>query len=937
MRTNESDATGRKGILAVLRQFEDIGWGPIENKHQDLGTDLYIQVRDRGFELGVVTGAQVKTGSSYFGSSCTDADKPEGWWYAESDKRHFDYWKTHALPHLLVLHDLDANTSYWVHVVPDAVVDTGKGAKILVPAANTLDAAHLGALHAVASTGRPRVPLEGTAWAGGLPTSSADRFRFALIAPRLIAPSRSAPVPEDLGPERVLAMMALARFHEIESHQPASGPLIKAKNDLIPSFETAASSENWRWRFVAAFESRIRDGDIRLLKQAVETADAPDRKAAATVALVAALIEDGAHGDAINYLTTALGADDLAPVDHAWLCLQRARAALELTDLQNARADADSVLGIRDRAPNDVTASAIDGAARALIFTTAAWEPKDFGSVIQGADTEVSWWRAQTALGGLEAVTERTFKEWALDTSTSISASDDANNLLYVAALAAGHAGDHGAWRHLSTFLAQDTLLRFDTNADVVAVAQALTHLRRIGADKQLKQALVRLANAGPCRAITAAADDLDFGRSTYTTVVADLALVQHGGDLFSVDAAKASVEWLADSFDNPTQLAKLSAARKFDLHAQILETLAGLMKTVPEAVADFVVARLPAADLDAALHPLQIAQWTSLLRGLPRAVWTEERVEKLLGSALPAHDDPMRYPILGVAKDRAPAARAAIEHEIEDGSLRALIAANYVHDLDGGLLDKVRDVLRKQVAELRAEAAEGTSMSFGSLDPAYVLGVIVLGHPSEDDADCLADLLADSQVSRSRKHGLLQLIAGRPVEFRKIFRDRLLPVVDLTAQSTSSYAPLFNVDTTGETVFIREVLRAKEPEFGQAFSQLLAGSEDQRMWAAHLAAQAPGEQYVAALLTLAHDRNPLVRAQAAGGLARLAVTNRGGEVVLAAVADAVTDPGRAAPIAVASELGAPENLNPELKEHRTVLLTHPSAAVRTRVNGQHA
>jgi hypothetical protein len=83
-------------------------------------------------------------------------------------------------------------------------------------------------------------------WAGGLPASSADQLRFALIAPRLIAPSRSAPFPADLGPERVVAMMAQARFHEIASYQPSSVPLIKAKKHLIPSFEDAASSEDWR-------------------------------------------------------------------------------------------------------------------------------------------------------------------------------------------------------------------------------------------------------------------------------------------------------------------------------------------------------------------------------------------------------------------------------------------------------------------------------------------------------------------------------------------------------------------------------------------------------------------------------------------------------------------------------------------------------------------
>jgi hypothetical protein len=287
---------------------------------------------------------------------------------------------------------------------------------------------------------------------------------------------------------------------------------------------------------------------------------------------------------------------------------------------------------------------------------------------------------------------------------------------------------------------------------------------------------------------------------------------------------------------------------------------------------------------------------------------------------------------MLGVAKWEEPAARGAIEADVAKGSLQALLAANYVHDLDGALLNEVRDTLRQQIAERRADAAKGTQRSIGGLDPAHVLGVILLSHPSDEDATCLADLLADQDVSRASKQGLLQLIANRPTEFRPLFGDRLLPVVDLAAQSSGVVPvtdPLFNPDTTGEAVFIRETLRAQEPEFGNAFSLLVGGSDEQRMWAAHLVAQNQGEQYAPALLTLVHDQKPLVRAQAAGGLARLAVRGRGGEVVLRAVVQAAADPGRAAPIAVASELGSAETLSIELEELRATLTAHPSAAVR--------
>lgn len=38
-------------------------------------------------------GAQVKTGPSYFNSPKKDADGTiTGWWFAEDDREHFDYW-----------------------------------------------------------------------------------------------------------------------------------------------------------------------------------------------------------------------------------------------------------------------------------------------------------------------------------------------------------------------------------------------------------------------------------------------------------------------------------------------------------------------------------------------------------------------------------------------------------------------------------------------------------------------------------------------------------------------------------------------------------------------------------------------------------------------------------------------------------------------------
>ena len=454
-----------------------------------------------------------------------------------------------------------------------------------------------------------------------------------------------------------------------------------------------------------------------------------------------------------------------------------------------------------------------------------------------------------------------------------------------------------------------------------------LTMLRQAGARDPLKQACGRVANDGPCRAITIAADTLDFKKSTATTIFADLAMVTQAGDLFSLDAANRCLEWLTAEIDDTTSLLRLTFTRGIDPEVELLEAIGGLTHMLPNTIAQFVVDRLPQARLEG--RPLQIERWRHLLRDIPREAWTPDRVDRLVAGGLPDAEYPLRFEILGIARAHLPAAQLAIEEELRKGSLQALVAANYVHDLDGSLLTTVRARLREMIEKTRSDAAQG-SVSHGGLDPGYVLGVIVITHSSEEDVAELVGLLMDTAVPGSNKQSLLELMAARAEKFRALIGDRLLDVVATAAEPSGEHAgSFFARDTTGEAAFITEVLRATEPEFGLAFSKLLAGNATQRKWAARLAANAPDDSYVTAIVTLARDRDPFVRQQAAAGLARLAIAGRGGQIVRSALREAASDPGRAAPLALAAELGVTEQLPDDLRSLRMSLVDHPSALVR--------
>jgi Domain of unknown function (DUF4365) len=377
-----------------------------------------------------------------------------GWWYYEPDARHFDDWVRHGLPHLLLLHDLEARVSYWVHVTGGAVVSTGKGYKILVPRAQTVDAEHRDELLAVAARGKPVISLEGSAWtapAAGI--GPARLLRYAVMAPRLVAPHPNAGISSPIGPEQAVAMFLQCRPQYYERFAHA--------HSAVPSVEQAAGSRVWSWRFAAAVARLVTDGATDAFLPLVADAPSPDRRAAACVLAACALMNDDSHDEAIEVLTTHV--DSMTPVDHAWLLVQRARARAEIGQVELARQDAVQAQRSLVGDPDDVTASAIGGAAALLLFTTADWGTKDLDKVIIASDTTVAWWRSQTISYGLVDGISRTFKRWAEDESVSFGGEDVANNRLLSAKLNADVTGDHQAWRTSGSLLARHNLSRLLT------------------------------------------------------------------------------------------------------------------------------------------------------------------------------------------------------------------------------------------------------------------------------------------------------------------------------------------------------------------------------------------------------------------------------------------------------------------------------------------
>jgi hypothetical protein len=389
----------------------------------------------RLFDLGLIVGAQVKAGSSWFSEPATDESGAlVGWWFRDSDRRHVDAWLRHSVPHIVVLHNPEAQVSYWAHVTPEAVVGTGKGAKLLVRIDCTIDQERRDDLLRVAAAKRLGGSWEGSAWAGGTAIAPSALLRHAMLVPRLIAPHRNSGHRDPISAAQGIALVVSARLADLRAFGEAHAE--------VPSLDELLNSSDWTWRLVGALFRRVTTEDRRPLVDVVPEAPRSSTQCAAVVAAASAMIEDGLPDQAHLLLAEALTNDTHDPVNHAWLSAQRCRALIELGNLAEARDLAAQIQVLGATHAGDPTATAIAGAAGSMLFSASGWGQVEVGKVLTGADTIATWWRAQSLARGLTDLAEREFRSWAPDNALRFSNADEANNQLLSAGLTASLTGD---------------------------------------------------------------------------------------------------------------------------------------------------------------------------------------------------------------------------------------------------------------------------------------------------------------------------------------------------------------------------------------------------------------------------------------------------------------------------------------------------------------
>jgi hypothetical protein len=916
IRSAETSDIGNLGEATAVKAFASLGWPATPTTAaQDMGTDMLIAARDRHFHRGEYLGAQVKSGKSNLDFPISAEDGEHIGWWVEVTAKHANYWIDNALPHILVLYDHTTDLCHWANLTKETITSTGKGRKVKVSVAQIVAPGQIEELLTVAATARAAVPLEGTAWTGAAPKAPTDHLRFALIAPRLMAPHPNSGAAPDT-PAEAVALLMQARADQV---WPLGSP-----HKAVPSRREAATHDLWAWQFVAALADWLTTDNAPEFKALRREAGSIHERVAVTAVIAHCHMAAGDPESARALLQEEIDADEMAPVDHAWLHLQLARANQELADLDEARRAVTLSLAIGATQRHDVTATAIRGVAAAILFDISALGENDIASTIRYNDTAVAWWRSQTAYRGTVALTETVFDR-AVGHEASGHDGVTANNQLFAASIQAGVLGSHGQWRHLSGLLARQKFIDPKTR-DASALADSLGALRRAGADRAAGRATWWVVTNGPADAVATATRGIDLAYSTSSSIVADLTMLRVAADVVDEATAMAAADWLEDALEDPARLQALTHRMAYDPQQWIAEQLEGIFQAMPRDGAERAVRAIERHGDGFGI--LAARSWARVLSAIPPGAWTAEQGARLASLSSDFDEDELVAAVAFVGQAFDPAARAPLLDLVRADRIWAL---NYINDLGAlasDIADELRSICMARVDKDRAAERDHT-LSRGWARPLDGLVALTLAHPSDAAWEAVQRAIVDPVMPAwYKKSAIARLATGRESIDRPLRASLAVAVRAAGKAPPSDRWRADDADLTGEVVYASIVLDKSTDQAPSEIGRLAGGGVWHRRLAARLANDV-GD--IASLIVLATDQNPLVRMEAGYGLAQAACEDACDPRVITALHRVIADRGRATGLAIA-EVIADATHTAAFADLSGLLANHPSAEVRRLV-----
>ena len=914
-------STGDAGESEVRAKFQRLQWNVWSTDNRDKGTDLIVMTHD--VDRHSAFGVQVKTGPSYFKRKVRDGEgNVSGWWYAESPSRHFDSWTKQTQPHILVLYNDNERTAYWVHVTADKVKSTGKGCKILVPADQTVDENHRSDLLAAAyGQGYPPT-LEGTAFGAAAENIAPEQqLRFALIAPRLVAPHPNAGNGNPIGSVEAVALLAQGRFRDLaafaEQHEEVPDPQ-----------EEPPLGSDWAWSFVAAIWDWATTDSVDRLSAAFASAPGGNEKAASAVLLACALQRLHSHGEAMAVLDEVVDRYDLDAADLGWILVQRARTKHDAG--RDDEAESDAGLALEKLVDgSDVTATALAATATATVWGIVAarnFEEANVGDLMTASDNAVSWWRSQTISRALTSAADKQFDSWAEKRFLFQFGDAEGSNDLFAAELNTDLLGDHGIWRHVSSLKARQRMMSAAASHDEVSeLVEGLDALRGSGDERSLESAISHLRRVGPIEAIAKSVNKISTGGWTRSTAPANFSVLRMAGDLMDEAAATDLLVWIAQSVGGDRTDYDERVLKTVLLERSVFGAAEGLMRSsasnAHQAVAR-MIASLSRPQLD---HPVS---------RLPDIIWQldfdqvavpEQNALSELGRQDQGRSGAAALGWLAANNDAE--ALGDLKRRAASGDLPALggIPMETLNNAEAGpIIERLEDMVR----EILFSARSGSSNLVGP-DPSGALTFMNLRFPNVARWDAIIELLCEPLVLERDKRLACSPIIETPGRLPRAISQRLADNIDSIGNAAPAFGNSLGSGLGAATAIAVGAIIGDDADTTTV--KLAYGSPQERQDAALLLGSGHLTNMQPVLAALAGDARFDVRHAAAEAVGKLAGANPSppiSELARRLAADRGTELPETLLIGLAHQEQQPSDVGLEIAQQ---LARSPSARVRHR------
>ena len=852
------------GVDEVAAHFTQVGWNPERIRLQSPGTDLVVKAQGfGGGELGCFVGMQVRTGDQFFGSP-SYKDGVSGWWHEGMDPHHVEHWFQDSNQHLIVLHNHHTKVSYWEHVNRDTAESTSESYKIFVPENQTVEEANLkdlvDAMRAESDTGRDIERSESPR--AHRSVEPGQMFRFALVAPSLVAPHRFGERVEPITPEQGVALLTLGRFSDLKR--------IAGESEEVPDPAQLPEGAEWGWQFASALWEWATTDETGRLRSVFGSAPDASSKTAAGVLLSCALRRAGQIGETQAVLD-GLAVDKLEAADRGWVLLQRARTRAEAGDDEGSRSDAEAALEVL-AGLDDETAKAFDAAAR---WHLVSFDPPSagFGMALEAPDNEAQRWRTAEVSAALSEAQSNHFSSWAEPDSIVVISQERAPLGLFAAELNADLVGGHGDWKARAALRGRHRLMRAASSGrEKNELIGGLELLRISGDSRSLESAANRIHRSGPLEALAEAVGRVPADGWTRTTAQGNFHLLAMAGDLLDPEKATELLRWCAQLAAGDTAAFAEQVRPWFWVEYLAVQAIAGLLPATGDSAhsetAELLSQRI---DPDTTIPDADIAR---VFEQLDHDRVSPAARESLWGLAQ-SNSGPLGASALAwLAANRHEHAQG---EAIERAASQDIKALSVMLSSDPSLVDD--DTTRlliewfEDMAERRLLAARSGSYTLGGYDGARLLAEFNLHFSELGKWDTIIEVLREPLVDAHSKRSICALLAVRTAKIPPGVRTEIAHNIDIIAQAASVFGEEPGVG--GIHTMLKIGLEIVGGDQAAAESAELAfGSQRDREDAALLlgSGQCPDNQPI--LAALAADQSFSVRRAAAAATGKLVSTS---------------------------------------------------------------